>query len=177
MRTELLRDGHAWTRIADPGWTNPLDPSYAATTGGRWNPPDSYSTLYLNADRVAARVNLRLFTAGWPYEPEDLRNDTGPILVYARLPRRQKVMDAHTPAGLAAVGLPNTYPNSSKGLVPRSKCQAIGQRAHDANLRGVHARGARAPDGVTRELAWFPATARSRARKIREETFEDWYFG
>lgn len=178
MRTERLSDGHTWMRIADPAWADPLDPGYAAIRGGRWNPPNSYPTLYLNADRVSARVNLRLFTAGWPYEPEEMRDDTGPVLVHARLPRRQQVVDAHTPEGLAAVGLPATYPNDKTGArVPHTVCQDLGRKAHLAKLRGVYARGAQAPDGVTRELAWFPATVRSRAQKVDEESYEDWYFG
>ena len=48
MRSELLSDGHEWLRIADPGWRDPLDPTFAQRFGGRWNPPDSFPTLYFN---------------------------------------------------------------------------------------------------------------------------------
>ena len=101
---ELLReavpDAHVWWRIGDPSWANPLDPSFAQHRGGRWNPPGSFPTLYLSEESVTARLNLRAFIAGWPYEPEDLRDDTGPILVGCTLLRRQVVCDAHSPAGL-----------------------------------------------------------------------------
>lgn len=175
MKTEKLPDGHEWLRIADVGWADPLDPSFAQRRGGRWNPADSYPTLYLNEDVVTARLNLRQFIADWPYEPEDLRDETGPCLVGATLPAGQVVMDAHTPEGLAAVALPGTYPLEADGaLVPHSRCQPIGQAARSGGLRGVRSRSASAPDGAGRELAWFPATARSRARRTRTLSLHEW---
>jgi RES domain-containing protein len=66
---ELLPDGHHWLRIADRHWRDPLDPAFAQARGGRWNPPGTWPTLYLNEDTVTARLNLRAFVAGWPYEP------------------------------------------------------------------------------------------------------------
>jgi len=178
MRTELLPDGHLWLRIADPGWKDPLDPGFAAERGGRWNPAQSHRMLYLNEDRVTARLNLRRFIEGWPYEPEDLRDDAGPVLVLATLPRRQKVADVHSRRGVAAVGLPATYPLDARGrLVAHGACQPIGEAARRAGLRGVRARSARAPDGAGRELAWFPANRGSRARQVGVEAFETWFWG
>lgn len=177
MRTEWLPDGCVWFRIADAGWVDPLDPSYAAVHGGRWNPPNSHPTLYLNEDPMTARLNLRSFIGGWPYEPEDLRDDTGPVLVQATLPARQRVTDVHSRAGVAAVGLPESYPlDSGGGLVPHARCQRIGVEAKTRGLRGVRARSARAPEGAGRELAWFPATVRSRARALDIVPFEAWYW-
>jgi hypothetical protein len=176
VRTEVLPDGHEWLRLADPRWTDPLDPRFAQHTGGRWNPPDSFPTLYLNEDIVTARLNLRLFIEGWPYEPEDLRNDTGPVLVGATLPRRQGVLDAHTPEGLRAAGLPATYPTLRGALVDHRTCQQVGARAKAEGLRGVRSRSARAPDGAGRELAWFPAGSRSRATMTVTRRFREWYW-
>jgi RES domain len=174
---ERLADGWTWWRIADLSWRDPLDPSFAAERGGRWNPPGSFPTLYLNEDLVTARLNLRAFIAQWPYEPEDLRSDTGPLLVAASLPRAQDVCDAHSREGVKAAGLPQTYPLDSKGaLVARERCQPIGLEAKHADLRGVRARSARAPDGAGRELAWFPATARSRAKHAKTLLFDAWYW-
>ena len=176
MRTEILPEGHVWFRIAEMDWADPLDPTYAAVRGGRWNPPDSHPTLYLNEDRITARLNLGMFISGWPYEPEDLRDDTGPVLVEATLPARQRVADAHSRQGVAAVNLPSTYPLDEKGrLMEHAVCQAIGLGAKMAGLRGVRARSARAPEGGRRELAWFPATRRSRARAQTIQPFETWY--
>lgn len=178
LRRERLADGWTWWRIADPAWTDPLDPSFAARQGGRWNPPESFSTLYLNEDLATARLNLRAFIARWPYEPEDLRPDTGPILVGAVLPRGQDVCDVHTPAGVRGGGLPATYPRDPGGRpVPREACQPIGARAKKLGLRGVRARSAQSADGAGRDLAWFPATARSVPTRGDTLAFDRWYWG
>ena len=173
---EPLPERHVWWRVADPGWTNPLDASFAARRGGRWNPPDSFPVLYLNEDRATARLNLLAFIADWPYEPEDLRDDTGPTLVGCALPSRQVVCDAHTAPGLRAAGLPATYPlDEAGGIVPHARCQPIGAQARAARLRGVRARSARSLAGAGRELAWFPAGVRSVARRVATLAFSAWY--
>ncbi len=182
MTTGLVRetvlDAHVWWRVADPAWFDPLGPDFARQHGGRWNPPDSFPALYLNEDMVTARLNLRAFIAGWPYEPEDLREDTGPVLVGCTLPRRQVVCDVHTRTGVRAAGLPATYPLDRDGtVVPHGRCQSIGARAKTLGLRGVHTRSAQSRDGAGRELAWFPASARSVARRIKTLTFPVWFWG
>jgi hypothetical protein len=127
---------------------------------------------------VTARANLRRFIAAWPYEPEDLRSDTGPLLVGATLPRDQAVADAHTPAGLAALELPVSYPRPRGDvLVSHERCQPIGAAVRAQGLRGVRARSAQTADGTGRELAWFPASARSHARPGPVLPFEDWFWG
>jgi hypothetical protein len=177
LRIQRLPDTRMWWRIADPAWSDPLDPVHAGRVGGRWNPPESFPTLYLNADLVTARLNLRRFIAAWPYEPEDLRDDTGPVLVGARLPRQQRVCDVHSREGVAAVGLPASYPLDVDGApVTHARCQAVGLQAHEAGLRGIYARSAQARDGAGRELAWFPAGPRSRARRLRTLSFEEWFW-
>ena len=177
LRQEPLPDGHTWWRIADPQWHDPLDPSFAQRQGGRWNPPGSFPTLYVNEDRVTARLNLRAFIAQWPYEPEDLRDDNGPILVGATLPRNQRVCDAHSRAGVRAAGLPAAYPVDASGnLVPRTRCQPIGIEAKAARLRGIRARSAQTRDGAGRELAWFPSSTRSIARRLRTQGFDYWFW-
>jgi hypothetical protein len=174
---EALPDGHRWLRIADARWRHPLDPSYAQRQGQRWNPPGSFRTLYLNEDVVTARLNLRRFIAGWPYEPEDLREFNGPVLIAAQLPRDQRVADVHTPKGVVAVGLPRAYPLAASGrLVPHADCQRVGVRVREAGLRGVRCRSAQSPHGAGRELAWFPAGARSRARVVDRLRFPEWYW-
>ncbi len=178
MRSEILPEGRTWYRIAETDWVDPLDPTFAAVLGGRWNPPGSHPTLYLNEDRITARLNLRQFIAGWPYDPEDLVDETGPVLVHATLPARQRVADVHSRPGVAAVGLPPTYPLDTDGRpVGHAVCQSIGSTAKSAGLRGVRARSARAPEGGGLELAWFPAGRGSRARVRKIQSFEAWYWG
>lgn len=177
MRTERLPNGHVWLRLADPAWTNPLDARPAAARGGRWNPPDGAPTLYLNESAATARANVRRFLAGTPVEPEDLHPARGFVLVEVSLPTDQRVLDAHSPAGLDAAGLPTTYPLDGDGApVPHAVCQPIGQAAFDKDLDGVHCRSAADTDGRgRRELAWFHRGRRARKRGVR--TFGDWYFG
>lgn len=174
---ERLPNAHVWWRVAKRDWLNPLDPRFAQEQGGRWNPPRSFRTLYLNEDQVTARLNLRAFIAEWPYEPEDLRDDSGPILVGCTLPRFQTVADLHTPAGVRAAGLPPSFPyGNGDVLIPHAPCQAIGEEAKAAGLRGVRTRSAQSRDGAGRELAWFPATARSAAKQVHALDFAAWYW-
>jgi len=62
-------------------------------------------------------------------------------------------------------------------LVEHEVCQPIGLHAKQRGLRGIRARSARAPHRGRRELAWFPATRRSRARARTIQPFETWYWG
>ena len=178
MISETLPDRHEWLRICEASCHNPLDPSFAQARGGRWNPPASWPTLYVNEDLVTARLNLTQFIADWPYEPEDLRDDTGPQLAVATLPRAQRVADLHSAEGVAAAGLPASYPLDDVGeAVTHHTCQPIGERARAAGLRGVRCRSAQARHGAGRDVAWFPATTRSRAHLVTRVPFSDWFWG
>lgn len=164
-------------RVADPHWGDPLDPSFAADRGGRWNPPGSFPVLYLNEDLATARINLQLFIAGWGYGPEDLRDDTAPVLVEATLPRSQRVADLHSREGFASAGLPITYPLDDRGHpVGHDRCQPVGCAAKQAGLRGVRCRSARALSGTGRELAWFPVRVTSRATLVSVTPFDAWFY-
>lgn len=173
--TVRLRDGQEWLRVADPEWGDPLDPSFAADRGGRWNPPNSFPTLYLNEDLPTARAQIVKLLEGFPIEPEDL--DPGFDLVLATLPRSQDVADAISDDGLQALGLPATYPRHPNGRPVRHEtCQPVGAEVQALELRGVYARSAAMTDESGRELAWFPARADSRATLVRRVHFEDWWF-
>ncbi|MGH8945064.1 MAG: RES family NAD+ phosphorylase [Acidimicrobiia bacterium] len=170
-----LRDGQEWLRVADPAWADPLDPSYAAERGGRWNPPNSFPTLYLSEDLPTARAQIVKLLDGFPLEPEDL--DPGFDLVLATLPRSQEVAEAVSDQGLKALGLPETYPRHSNGRPVRHEtCQPVGEEVHALGLRGVYARSAVIFDGGGRELAWFPARADSRATLMSTLGFEEWWY-
>lgn len=170
-----LRDGHEWLRVADPAWADPLDPSYAGEHGGRWNPPMSFLTLYLCEDLPTARAQIVKLLDGSPVEPEDL--DPGFELVVATLPRSQDAADAFTGEGLAALGLPPTYPRHPNGRPVRHEtCQPVGEDVHALGLRGVYARSAVMPEEAGRELAWFPARADSRATPVETLDFQEWWY-
>lgn len=159
-----LPAGRTWWRVADAGWDDPLDATWADRVGGRWNTPGDGPTLYLNADVETARAQVRRLLVGTALDPEDLRDDAPFVLVEVALPARQRVADATTDTGLVALGLPRTYPRRPRGgEVTWTECRRAARAVRAAGLRGVHARSAARSDG--RELAWFPA-AGARARSV-----------
>lgn len=174
-KVETLDDRHRWLRVADSSWDDPLDPTYAQTHGGRWNPPASFPTLYLNEDLPTARAQVTALLRGSPVDADDL--DDGFDLVVATLPRSQEVADALSDEGLDALGLPDTYPRYRNGRpVRHDVCQPIGDKVHEAGLRGVHARSAATEDGSGHELAWFPARPSSRATLVERLSYRDWWY-
>ena len=163
--------GGLYFRIADPDWADPLDASFAAAASGqRWNPP-GLACLYLNHDVTTARANMMKRFSGLPYGPEDLDPATAPLLLGVAVPPGEAT-DVSSDAGLAAAGLPTTYPYDSAGrLIPHTECQPVGRAAHDLGLDGVDCRSAAAPDG--RELAWFPRdTPAAEASRL---AFDHWW--
>jgi hypothetical protein len=156
-------DGHRWLRITRPHYADPFDPTFAQRRGGRWNPPESWPTLYLNEDMATVHAQVRHLFAGRGIEPDDLDDDAPIRLAVATLPGRQRVADVITDAGVAAVGLPASYPLDEDGApLPHAVTQAIGTSVHDQRHRGVWCRSAA---GVGHELAWFPSS-RATARPV-----------
>jgi hypothetical protein len=104
-----------------------------------------------------------------PVRLDDLDDDAF-VLVAAVLPRSQEVADAVSAAGLRGLGLPESYPEDAGGdPVGVEVCRPVGAGVRSLGLRGVWCRSAASSDGGGRELAWFPATRRSRARPIWDE--------
>lgn len=169
-----LRRGGDYLRIADPGWSNPLSPEYARRRGGRWNPPGSFGAVYLNASVEVARAQLRHKLEPRGIRPEDLEPDQGPVLVHTHVPH-ERYVDAINEKGLAALGLPATYPMEDGGRpIQHADCQPIGQQAWDAGERGIACWSAAetAPPGAE-ELAFF---ARRALERHSSDRFVDWYW-
>jgi RES domain-containing protein len=166
-----LPDGRVWLRVASPDWSDPLDPSYARANGGRWNGPGSFDCLYLNGDPRTARLQVERMLAGSPATIDDLEDDAY-TLVAATLPGGQRCADAVSAEGLRSLGFDDHYPLDSDGdVVGHEDCRTAGARVRAEGLRGVWCRSAASADGSARELAWFPATPRSRARAVWPEPF------
>ena len=168
---EVAIDG-SHLRVADPDWTDPLDATFAAQPPGqRWNPP-GVECLYLNRDHLTARANVERLYAGLPYGPEDLDPATAPVLIEVTVPAGVAA-DAYTPAGIADLGLPASYPLDDSGAtIAHTVCQPLGQGAFDTGLDGVDARSAAA--GGDRELAWLP-----KGRALGSEPavpFDEWWY-
>ena len=176
MRT--VRRGGPYLRVADPDWDDPLDGRYAEDRGGRWNPPESFPTVYLTSSVEVARAYVVIKLEGHPYGPEDLL--TGPVLVRTNVPE-DRYLNAVTDAGLRDLGLPRTYPfDSRRRLVRWRRCQPIGMRAWREGLPGVAARSAvdaRVRDSATRltweELAYF-GPRKLRRGAVRD--FDRWFW-
>lgn len=160
-------DRHEWLRVADPAWHDPIDTSHSVTTGGRWNPPRTWAALYLSYDLDTARLQIVRMLEGTPFEPDDLADDAYD-LVTVTLPTQQAALDVVGDAGVAAVGLPATYPSTPTGeRITHDTCWPIAAEAHDAGLDGVWCRSAATLDGVGRELAWWPGDRTARWDGVR----------
>ncbi len=158
-------------RVADPDWSEPLDPSFAAAGAGqRWNPP-GLPCLYFNRDVATARANVTRLYTGLPYGPEDLDPATAPLLLDVSIPRGDAA-DAFTDDGLRELGLPTSYPTGTDAvIIAHTTCQPIGQAVFDAGRDGVDCRSAAA--GGNRELAWFPRN--SVASETARRAFDQWW--
>jgi len=162
-------------RVADAAWADPLDASYSARTGARWNAPGSFGVLYLSTTLGVARANVRRLFHGQPYGPEDLDPSAAPVLIDVDL-QEDDYVDVVTPEGIAAAGLPVTYPLAADGgTVPHTTCQPVGQEAYLAGERGmVCVSAARGTAGT--ELAWFALPNRRIPARIRTRGFPAWYW-
>ena len=120
----LLPIGHPWLRVAARDWDDPLDPTFAQRLGGRRNPPDSWPTLYLNRTAEAARAQIARLRRGTPFGGGNLADDAFDLVSVFLSPA--DVVDCMTDEGLAAAGLPSTYPADDIGRRPRSPPRSIG---------------------------------------------------
>lgn len=124
--------------------------------GGRWNPPGSWPALYLNRDLNTARSQLDRMLEGTPVQIDDLLDDAYELAA-ARLPPGQVALDVISDEGVAAAGLPATYPRAATGrCVTWDICWPIARIAFDQGLDGVECRSAATLDGRGRELCWWP---------------------
>src|SRR5712692_2742102 len=175
---KVLRRGGRYLRLADPDWDDPLDGSYSARFGGRWNPRGSFPVCYLNRDLLTAKANARHFLerrlAGLPLTVDDIDPDELPVLVATDV-EEDDFVDVVTGEGCETLGLPYTYPKEADGApVLWDRCQPIGSAAWDEGRVGVACRSAAetAPaDGE--EMAWFQRGRRLTAAERR--SFHEWY--
>jgi len=168
-----LPAGHVWLRLTRPHYDDPFDTSHARRRGGRWNPPGSWPTLYLNEDMPTVHAQVRHMFVGRGVEADDLDDNAPIVLAAATLPQRQRAVEAFTDVGVDAIGLPPGYPLDDDGvIVDHDVTQPIGTAVHDAGFRGVWCRSA-ALHG--HELAWFPAD-RAAARPVwaQPKPFGSW---
>ena len=171
--------GGTYSRVADPDWDDPLDTDFSVATGGRWNAPGTFPVLYLNETLGAARANvfMRLAEQRRLGITLDMLDPLGlPVLVDVIVSPGTAV-DLTSDDGLAAVGLPISYPLDTAGeRVDHARCRPVGVAAHEAQHQGIRARCA-AP-GAARidiELAWFRDKGGSAALTGKPRAFRDWF--
>ena len=171
----VVRGGHH-VRVADPAWRSPLDGSYAAQRGGRWNPPGSFPVVYLCSTVQVARANVLRRFDGLAYSVLDLLPDRRPVLVETDL-REHRAVDLVTDLGCRAAGLPSTYQHDADGTeVGWGRCQPVGQIAWAQDEAAITYRSAAARLGDEgEELAWFVHGREDRLRVRRRRSFDDWF--
>jgi len=171
-----VRRGGGYNRLADPGWLDPLDTSFAKSVGGRWNAPGSFAVLHLNRDERVARLQADHKLAGQPYGIEDLEPAEQHDLVLVDVPEAER-LDCLSDGGLEAVGLPPSYPRFADGEpVGHHVCQQIGRRAYEAAHTGIGCRSAaRGATGSDEELALFEGHTALAVKGRR--SFTVWYLG
>lgn len=177
MSGPTVNAGGRYHRVAEPGWENPLDGSYARKDGGRWNRPGSYPVVYLNRSLRTARLNCLHKYRDKPYGPEDLDEAEAPVLVATEVPDGEHA-DCLTRAGLEGWGLPTSYPHHSDGRpVTWEACWPVGDAVHGARHDGVACRsaaeGARQDD---HELAYFERDNAPALEPIERRAFSDWFW-
>ena len=171
--------GGTYSRVADPDWDDPLDTDFSVATGGRWNAPGTFPVLYLNETLGAARANvfMRLAEQRRLGITLDMLDPLGlPVLVDVIVSPGTAV-DLTSDDGLAAVGLPTSYPLDTAGeRVDHARCRPVGVAAHEAQHQGIRVRCA-AP-GAARidiELAWFRDKGGSAELTGKPRSFRDWF--
>jgi hypothetical protein len=162
-------------RLADPAWADPLDTTFSARTGGRWNAAGTHAVLYLNGSLRTAIIQVRHKLAGQPFDAEDLDPEEQHDVVEVTVPE-DDFLDCVTDQGLASVGLPTGYPYDVAGEpVGHDVCQRIGARAYAEPLPGVACRSAARGAGRSdEELAVFDHAAGG-VQLTARRPFADWY--
>jgi RES domain-containing protein len=174
---QTVRRGGACNRLAEPSWVDPLDTSFSMQHGGRWNAPDSYGVLYLNATERMARLQVEHKLAGHPYGIEDLDPAEQHDLVDVEV-QETDALDLVSDEGLQAVGLPVSYPLDADGQpVTHAECQPVGQAAYDEPLPAIACRSAATGAAPTdEELAVFDRDV-GLVTQTGRRPFADWYLG
>ena len=171
--------GGTYSRVADPDWDDPIDTDFSFASGGRWNAPGTFPVLYLNETLGAARANvsMRLAEQRRLGITLDMLDPWGlPVLVDV-LVSPGTAVDLTSDDGLAAVGLPMSYPLDASGeQVDHACCRPVGAAAHEAQHQGIRARCAALGAGRDDlELAWFRDNGGSAELTGTPRSFRDWF--
>jgi hypothetical protein len=163
MKT-LSRNGRYY-RVCDPLWVDCCSAEFAARYGGRWNAPQSFPVLYLNAGVATAKANALRTYDGEAFGLFDLNPTARPHLQIVEI-KRHDAVDAVTDEGLRELGLPPTYPCG----ITHDVCRPIGKKIYDAGHPSIAYRSAALSGGEELALLHLDlATKRSR------HPFNEWF--
>lgn len=118
----------------------PLSGEGARIQGGRWNPPESYPTLYLACSEEVMVAEFRRLALRSGRSPTDFL----PRVLYRIEVTLGSVVDLAGAEATATVGLTPALMRPDD----LSSCQAVGDAAHYLGLEGVYAPSAAAGDGT-----------------------------
>lgn len=139
---------------------HPLSGVGARTHGGRWNPPDSFSTLYLALEPETTVLEFYRLAKRQGRAPEDFL----PRRMYSYDIALGAVLDLRDTATLSALRLGDLDLRSSDA----AKCQQIGESAHYLGLEGILAPSA-AGDGTVLAVFFDRLHADSQVRDLDYE--------
>ncbi len=139
---------------------HPLSGTGARLHGGRWNPPDSFATLYLALERPTTVSEFYRLAARQGRAPEDFL----PRRMYRYEVSLGAVLDLRDPTARASVELGEAELRSNDA----AKCRQIGEAAHYLGLEGILAPSA-AGEGTVLAVFFDRLHADSQIRDIDHE--------
>ena len=123
--------------------TTPLSTGYAAATGGRWNPQETYSALYTFLSQDTARNWVTTTYADRGLSLNEMQSDRLPDLMVLN-GTYHDIADLTLDEGLEEVGLPATYPIGYLTADSYSVTQPIGTTIYGAGHSSILTRSASA---------------------------------
>lgn len=152
--------GQAFRHIAQD--RHPLSGAGARSHGGRWNPPESFSTLYLALERETTIREFYRLAKRQGRDPEDF------------LPRRMYRYDVTLAAVLdirdASTGAALQLSDSQLSADNAGPCQQIGESAHYLGLEGILAPSATG-EGTVLAVFFDRLHADSQVRDLDHESW------
>lgn len=164
-------------RLIPHSSSDPLATVYSLE-GRRWNPPNSFETMYAFTNVGTARQWMAVLeTRGsfsWSAQPTEYQRDLV-VLTWSV----GGLADLATDAGLSAYNLPTNYPAGFEDEACYPRTQPIGAAIYDTGAIGIVARSASATNFLGPPVRWAElavfASRTSPPTVIDRVAFNDWF--